>query len=374
MNIHVGATAWRIDTKKDTPIPLDAATMKGIFEIQRHATDRSQDSLRWCFALPGQKRPTSFEVEKGSRHTLVCLKRFVLNESKFVEALQRAGATVYKDHDGGWVNEVVLPDSFDTKIAKEALPHLQKLSSVVSYVSDTHLVEALVGHTTLRSLRMRCQVDAEILAQLASGLPKLSTLGFRCKDFSEAHSHAVAKGKVNWLQITGAQNGIQNLKFLKDQPIGRLTMTECHLNKENVSSIAKQMQRVYFLDIKNCTLRDPDTLSAIGQMKGMKNLNLEGDSITDQQLLSIQSNPKIHIMDVSGTSITIESLKHIAKNFPRVFSVRAEKIPFDKQLFDIVNWIESDRQFYVTITEGAVRRSVVQAKGQEFSRRLHVNR
>jgi hypothetical protein len=55
-------------------------TMKGIFELHRHPTDRSQDTLRWCFASPFKPRPTDFSVEPGSDHKLIEMKRFVSKE------------------------------------------------------------------------------------------------------------------------------------------------------------------------------------------------------------------------------------------------------------------------------------------------------
>ena len=162
---------------------LNAATMtmKGIFEIKRHASDPKQDTMRWCFAQPSQPRPTSFNVDEGSGHTTVELLRYVVDEEEIVAKLVKAGATVYQDDEGGWVTEIVLPGSFDSKVAMQTLPDLRKLSSVVSHLDDKELTNSLSGHPSLRSLRFRCQVTPEHLDQLASSLNNLQTLGFQCK-------------------------------------------------------------------------------------------------------------------------------------------------------------------------------------------------
>ena len=145
MDIHLGATAW--STEGRNVVPLNATTMKGIFEIRRHALDNKQDTLRWCFAQPNQPRPISFNADEGSGQTSVELRRFIVDEDEIVAKLEQAGATVYKDKEGGWVTEIVLPISFDSKVALQTLPDLRKLASIVSYVADKELSQQ--SHWTL---------------------------------------------------------------------------------------------------------------------------------------------------------------------------------------------------------------------------------
>lgn len=370
MNIHLGATAWLIDGNK--VVPLNATTMKGIFEIRRHASDPRQDTLRWCFAQPSQPRPTNFNVDEGSGQTSVELQRYIVDEDEIVAKLEQAGATVYKDNEGGWVTDIVLPSSFDSQVAMQTIPDLRKLASVISYVADKELVNSLTDHYSVRSLRFRCQVTPEHLDQLASSMPNLKTLGFRCKELTEAHCSAIQKGKlIRWLQIGGNEDELSSLKMLEDMQIGSLSLFDCKLSRACFDRIADHMSQLSSLEISGSQL-SADALTPIIRMEHLYRLGLTGNSITDEHLLAIKSQTHLRTLTISDTAVTNLSLKHVLRNFPEVFSVRAENVAFDRGIFKIVASAAHDRQFDVTVSNSSVTREEVESEGNNISRRIRV--
>lgn len=370
MDIHLGATAW--STEGGKRVPLNATTMKGIFEIRRHASDPKQDTLRWCFAQPSQPRPTSFKVDEGSGQTSVELQRFIVNEEEIVAKLKQAGATVYKDNEGGWVTEIVLPSSFDSKVAMQTIPDLRKLASVVSYVADQELANSLTDHLSVRSLRFRCQVTPDHLDQLASSLPNLKTLGFRCKELTEAHCSAIQKGKlIRWLQIGGNEDDLSSLRMLEDLQIGSLSLFHCKLSRACFDRIADHMPKLSSLEITGSLLAT-DALTPVIRMERLYSLDLKGKSIADEHLLTIKSQTNLRILEISDTAVTHLSLKHVLRNFPKVFSVRAENVAFDRGIFKVIASAAQDRQFYVTVSNSSVSREEVENEGEDISRRIKV--
>ena len=372
IDIHLGATAWSTAGRKLTP--LNATSMKGIFEFRRHESDPKKDSLRWCFAKPNQPRPTNFNVDAGSGHTSVELQRYIVDEEDAVAKLRQAGATIYKDDQGGWVSEIVLPETFDSKIAVHTIPDLRKLSSVVSYRADNELVASLKGHQTIRSLRLRCQIPADQLDHLTSSLPNLKTLGFHCKDLTTAYCSAIQKGKsISWLKIGGNKDNLSSLNNMKGINFWKLSLTECELNKESLHRIADCLPNLTSLEIADCTL-SPNALSPLTRMAQLKNLDFSGKSINDAQLMAIKSHSNVHIIEISDTAVTNSSLNHILQNFPDVFSVGAENVAFDREIFKVIDSVPVDRQFSVTVSSSSISLKEVEDAGPEISARIHVNR
>ncbi len=370
MTIQLDATAWKETDGKY--VPLGVNSMEGIFEIHRHETDRNKDTLRWCFAKPGQPRPTSFDVEKELDITKVELQRFIVDEDEIVARLRKAGVDIYMDAEGGWVSEIVLRDSFDSIEATKAIKGLRKLSSVVSYVASEELIDSLAGHPTLRSLRFRCAVLPDQLDRLAPQLPNLQTLGFCCNEFTEAHAKAIQKCKLlNWLRIGRVENNLSGLKYLKDSKIRSLNVFDCDLDRACFDHIGNHLKSLNSLGVTDCRIVE-GALEPIAKMERLSNLTLKGKSITDDQVFSIKSNTHLRIVEISGTAVTNASLAHVLQKFPKVFSVRAEDVAFDTGIFQIVSSAAPDRQFRVTVSKSSVSREEVENAGTDIARRINV--
>ena len=354
--------------------PLGTTIMKGIFSICRHESDRNQDTLRWCFARSGQPRPKSFNVEKGSGLTCVELKRFVLDEDETIATLEAVGATVYKEMFEEWVAEVVLPDSFDPLIARRTIPKLRKLSSIVSHVADQELVKTLANHESLRSVRFRCPVAPESLELLVSRLKNLRTLGFRCKELTAEHCSAIQNSEsqfIGRLRIEGNEDDLSGLETLSGLRAGTLVLVDCKLTKTGFDRVARHLPTIQALEVFDSQLT-ADALAPISRMKDLYTMRLEGDSVTDEHLLAIESQNHLRILGLSNTSITNVALAHVLENFPKVFSVRAEKVSFDKGIFKIVSMADPERQFDVTVSKGPISREDVESADKEIRRRIQV--
>ncbi len=343
MDIHLGATQWRSEGGKH--VPQNATTMEGIFEIQRHASDPKQDTLRWCFAQPSQPRPTSFDVNAGSGHTSVKLQRYIVNEDEIVAKLEQAGATIYKDSDGGWVREIVLPETFDSKVAMQTIPDLRKLGSVVADVADQELIDSLVGHASVKSLRFHSPVASDQLDLLTSSLVHLQELGLRCKEFSEAHCSAILKGEsIHTLRLEGNEDDLSGLAMLKGKHIGLLELIDCKPSRTCFERISDNLLTLGFLHITDCQV-SPDALTPIARMERLYDLKLTGPLITDEHLLAIKSQTNVRILHINDTAVTHLTLEHVLKNFPHVFSVHAANVAFDRDALDAIALEAGDRQF-----------------------------
>lgn len=371
MTIHLRATAWR--PKNGKMIPLNAKTMKGIFEIERHDSDRNQDKLRWCFAKPDKPRPTGFDIEKDSGVTKVELQRFVLDEDRIVDELEKAGATIYKDSQGGWVNEIVLPSNFDSSVATKNIRGLRKLSSVISYVADDELIDSLVGNSMLRSLRFRCPVRSDQLDYLAAELPSVQALRFGCEELTEAHCRAIQKFKsLGSLQLGGVSKDLSSLKILKDnQKIRSLKLNGCEIDRASLQQIADNLKSLYWFEINDCQIHK-GTLEPIAKINRLSSLTLKGNTIGDDQICSLKFNPRLKTLEISGTAVTNVSLAHIIHQFPRVYSVRAEKVGFDPGIIEIVKSIPTNRQFRVTVSKSSVTHEQVNQAGGNVAQRISV--
>jgi Leucine-rich repeat (LRR) protein len=351
MTIDLGASAWTV--KDNVIVPIDSNSMKGIFEINRHADDHKKDTLRWCFSKPGNPRPKSFEVPEGSGQTLVELQRFTVEENEIVATLSQAGATIYKDQHGGWVKELVLPSGIDSESLK-SLKDLRKLRSVVSSVANKDLADSLAGHPALRSLRFRCEVPDDIIDQLAKELPDLTFFGLQCKDLTNAHATAIAQWtSLTMLDIYKNQNDLAGLDFMADSNIHWIRMFDCDFGKPAFDRLADQLPKLTSLSFSNCQISE-DGLEPINRMKNLGSLELKDSSITDDHIRSMSASSKLRSLDISGTQVTNKSLEHIRENLPEVYNVRAERVAFDRGIFKIVNSVEPDRQFDVTVSKSSV--------------------
>ena len=335
--------------------------MVGIFEIKRHPTDRKKDKMRWCFSLPGKPRPKSFEVSEGSSCTLVELERYVVDVNAIVAKLQGAGATVYKNEKGD-VSELVLPSTFDSLDAIKSLKDLRKIPSIVSYVVNDELVDSLVGRPALRSLRMRCEVPAEVIQKLTAGVPNLKTFGLNCEKLIESQAAEIKKWEsLSMLEIGENQDDLAGLEALSGSKVNWLRLSNCNLGKQGIERVAKYLS-LRELSLLNCEVSD-DGLEPINRMESLYTLDVKDSAISDDQFQSINSPPRLHIVDVSGTNVTNKTLEYILANFPKVFRVRAERVDFDHGILKIVSSVEPDRQFDVQVSKTSVTREEVKKFG-----------
>ena len=160
--------------------------------------------------------------------------------------------------------------------------------------------------------------------------------------------------------------------MLKDMQIGSLSLTECKLSKACFDRITDHFPRLMSLEIAD-SLLSSEALSPVIRMERLRSLALQGNSITDEHLLSIKTQPHLRTLSISDTAVTNLSLKHILDNFPKVFSVRAEKVAFDRGIFKILASANHDRQFRVTVSNSSVSREEVENEEQNISQRISVN-
>ena len=90
--------------------------------------------------------------------------------------------------------------------------------------------------------------------------------------------------------------------------------------------------------------------------------------------MAIKSHSNVHIIEISDTAVTNSSLNHILQNFPDVFSVGAENVAFDREIFKVIDSVPVDRQFSVTVSSSSISLKEVEDAGPEISARIHVNR
>jgi hypothetical protein len=317
--------------------------------------------MRWCFVLPGKPLPESFEVPKGSSRTLVELERYVVDVDAIVSKLQEAGATVYKDDDGN-VSELVLPRNFDSVDAIKALKDLRQIPSIVSYVMNDELVDSLVGRPALRSLRLHCEVPADVIGKLTSGLPNLKTFGMFCRELTESRVEQINKwNSLTVLKIGGNQDDLAGLEAFSESKISSLQLSNCKFGKSGMERIARHL-KLRSLSLLDCKVSDKG-LGPVSRLENLYALCLKNSAITDEQIQSIKALPQLHILDISGTRVTNQTLEYIRANMPEVFSVDATHVAFDRGILEIVNSVEPGRQFDVTVSKTSVTREEVEKFG-----------
>ena len=153
--------------------------------------------------------------------------------------------------------------------------------------------------------------------------------------------------------------------------IATLSLSDCKLNKTCFDHIADHLPRLFWLHVTGGQV-SADALAPITRMEHLHTLDLTGSPITDEHLLAIKPQTHLRILTISDTAVTNLSLKHVLENFPRVFSVRAENVAFDRGIFKIVASATHDRQFDVIVSNKSVSREDVESEGEDVSRRIKV--
>ena len=147
--------------------------------------------------------------------------------------------------------------------------------------------------------------------------------------------------------------------------IGMISLFDCNLSSVCFDRVADHLPKLSFLEIKGGLL-SADALAPIARMENLYSLDLKGNSITDDHLQAIKSQSHLRTLEISDTAVTNLSLDHVLSNFPKVFSVRAENVAFDRGIFKIVASAADNRQFDVTVSKGSISREAVENEVRTF--------
>ena len=191
MQVDVNMGTFKIARLAEVARFHQESCLRGIFVLEKHAADKKKDKLKWCFAMPGDPRPTEFSAAHGSNHKLIELERY--DETEAITTILISNGRTERD-SRGWVDSVVLKTPTEEALA--SLKDLRRLNSITLGVANEDVAKHLSGHPTLKNLRLDCETRAEIIGKLTEQLPRLETLEFSCAEFTAAYAKEIAKSKT----------------------------------------------------------------------------------------------------------------------------------------------------------------------------------
>ncbi len=285
IDIHVDSFTSKYDQKR-----YPSTTMHGIFKLEKQPTDIQRNKLTWCFAMPGDNRPTSFTVETGSNHKLIKLDRF--DETDALTVIRHCKGRTVKDSKGAIKSVVLDRPSLE---AINALKALRRLKCLSLGVANESIVKQLSGHPTLKELKFKCSVSAELLDKLTGTLPKLEKLDFSCNKFTSAHGKAIAKSKaLTTLFLSHNSGDYSGFRELKNSSIHSLRIEESEFPLSNIELIRTNLDKLKALKFYGCDA-PLDRLPTIDQFEQLASVDLVSCSIDDKgkRYLQALSNPSL---------------------------------------------------------------------------------
>ncbi len=292
------------------------SAIRGIYEL-------TDTTLQYCFAQPGEKRPEHFKVAKGSRHTLVRLKRFSTGEQPIEKFLTDAQASVYKD-DIGWIQSLILRDGDEASqplLAKAV--GLKQLKSVSIIRKDLAAGDfrQLNRVRTLRNLWLVSH--AHTVSGFAAFKPSgpLESLGFEGKSFDDK--------TVPELQINGLKKLTLNKTSLSSRAIASLIEANQTLTRVNISytnadnKVLVALAKLPHLSTLSITHSDLGDWAAadIARMKSLDGLLIQHTQLSDVGLQQLAALDRLSFLRIDGTLVSDAGLKTVAQAFPKLRSI-----------------------------------------------------
>ena len=268
--------------------------LRGIFKLEKDANEIQCHKLTWCFAMPGENRPTSFSAEPGSNHKLIELERF--DETDAIEVIGKSKGLTYQDSVRRWIKSVVLNSPSPEAIT--ALKSLRRLESLTLGVANEHVVQELSGHLALKQLRFKCNVSAEVIAELAASLPRLEKLDILCTEFTDAHGTAIAQSKsLKELCLSNVAGDYRGFKHLKNSSIATLRFDMSEFPLANVELIGSKLAKLRIMKFYECNFSSEE-LVPINHLKQIDSVELvycEIDSDGGEYLKTLPNLSKLKI-------------------------------------------------------------------------------
>lgn len=271
--------------------------LQGIYEIRG-------DSLSYCFAQPGEARPGSFDVQDGSRHTLIRLKRFSTGEEEIENQLSDAGVKVHKD-EVGWITNVRIerkPNSDDLLSVAAGLKKLDSITINGSAVSATGL-KHLSKLDSLRSVSIKAESVSVTGLESLSVAPHLYSLSLSGDQIDDQ-----------------ALLGVSQLKQIR-----RLELQRPSASSDALMQLIAALPSLTRLDVDGAKL-DSGTWQAVARMQNLTTLSAAGSNVADQDLLEIRQLSSLTGLLIQNTTTSDEGFGHLAGlsnlNFLRIDGTR----------------------------------------------------
>jgi hypothetical protein len=385
-HIDIGIDSRRIRLlRADGVKQVQFSTMKGIFELHRHPTDRSEDTLRWCFSMPNEPRPTDFSVKTGSGYKLIEMKRFVSKEDaatklqkaavkslRLADTQNTAKVDIQYSKSKNQVESVTLENMSDPKKTLSIIHDLGKLRDLTIDVANNEIAERLVGQPSLRTLSFQCEVPPSTMKIIAGGLLNLHTIEFKCPNFTAEHGKALAaSNSLRTVTISDNEQNISGLVQLADARIWSLRFRDSKVDKRCIETIANSLRRLNSLELQNCEI-DEEDFSSVSQIKTVRNLGLIDCDIADEGIRNLGILPKLQYIDISGTSVTNSTMETLLKNFPRLHGIDAKNTGFNKEIIPILE--SADRRIQVLVSESSITNEQLESASERVASIIRIDR
>lgn len=292
--------------------------LRGIYEL-RKAT------LQYCFAQPGQPRPTKFKVEKGSRFTLVRLKRFSTGEHAIEDALTAAKVVVFKD-EIGWIRTLRLAEGnapTQPLLAKAA--KLNKLTrvSIVDKELTASDFRQLSRMAALSELGLKN--ENRPIAGLSAFRPAVPFASLRLdgKSFNDKVVSQLSLTGLRELSLTRtALSGSAMARLINANPrLTRVEISGSHVEPVVFEALAN-LRSLSTLGVTNCDLDDDDA-AAIARIKSLGGLLLYETNLTDAGLQHLAAMGNLTFLRIDRTEITDAGLGVVGRRFPKLTTLYA---------------------------------------------------
>jgi len=363
--IDIGLDDWGGFTSYTPEGRPKFTTMKGIFEIRKHPTDSARDELKWCFAMPGQPRPTDFSVSPESNHKLVELERFILKEGAAKKKLRDAGASVKLHYTHKWVEKLTLKNSDARDAPLETIRTLRKLKTLNLDAANAKIARSLSENITLMSINFDCEVAPDVLRELSVALPQLRSIGMQCVTLTPEHGKAIAQFE-SLISITIANNkgDVRGMEELSNKKIHALSFHHCKLNKHSLDIAISSMPNLSNLELRGCNISNSDVKS-IAKVKNLWSLTIENCGLTDQGIQNLSFLPLVSRLNIDRNPVTNASMEVILRNFPELFILDAHEVDFDEGIIPTLAKVE--KQLVVNVSESSVTKAQAKAAGKKVA-------
>lgn len=287
--------------------------LKGIYELKG-------ESLTYCIAQPGEERPTAFEVRKGSRHTLVRLKRFKTGEAEIEKRLTDANVTIHKD-EIGWITNLGFirkPNVEELLSVASGLKKLNRVTFTDSAVSSTGLVH-LSKSTALDSLSIKSEsasIDGLDVLATAPRLRELSLSGNRIDDVALAGVSQLKQLRNLELQRPSASSDALKSTIESLPLLIRLDVDGANLDGDAWQAITS-LKQLKTLSAAGSNIADQD-LEHIGELTGLSGLLIQNTTMSDEGFARLTALSEMNFLRIDGTRITNKSLELISQSFPKL--------------------------------------------------------
>lgn len=287
--------------------------LNGIYELK-------EDRLTYCFAQPGEDRPKTFKVAKGSGYTLVRLKRFLTGEEEIARQLTDVGARIWKD-EIGWITSIHIENVGNTDGLLLAAKGLKKLYSVsitdssVSAIGFRHLAKL----PALYSLTLKSESHPVMGIEALAAAPSLRDVSLRGRQIDDHVLRAVSELKriheLDLEQTSASSDAVENL--LRALPtLVRLDINGAQLEGSAWAAIA-DMRDLKIIGAARSNISDED-LATLRRAKQLTGLLIQNTTVSDQGFAQLAGLTNLDFLRIDGTRVTDESLKLIARSFPNL--------------------------------------------------------